>query len=218
MPSPVSKTISLEEVKVNLGSNWRNNYFTQNARFLFANVIDTSQNGFKALGTPTTSLSANGYYKQSVAYMELGNTGTSDEDNWIAWQLDPAPAKHIYIKFKVAPGAKWCFLGFNDGTLNNSYHVVFDIPASANDFLLQKCVGGSSTTLASEGVDLSSTTYYTIEMLWDIENGRLMVWRDGNLTFNIEDTDLTTLSYVFLRNYSTGSNSKFLLPVVVTWE
>jgi len=207
-----------EGVKVNLGSNWKNNYFTQNARFLFANVIDTSQLGFKALGTPDVeNLSASGQYYISVDELKIWNSESSNATDSLHFKLPSPITKHVYVKCKMATDYE-CNIKFTDGTEDNWYRVVIYLPNSSNDFHLQKCVNGSITTLASEGVDLSARTDYLIEFLWDAENGILKVWRDGSLIFNVQDTEFNTFDYINFVYYGAGGYARYRPPIIITWE
>jgi len=226
----VGKEITIKEDQVGLAKDstlqelpklavaFRNEYYKNNARYLFSNVIDTSTKGFKGLGTPSsTSLSASGYYKIGVKELEIGNAESSRTEDSIFFSLGTTVTKHIYVKavFNTPDLAR---IWFVNSSTNDKYLVYIYIGASTADFKFDKIVGGSWTNLATESVDLTANTDYTVEVLIDFEIGRIYVWRDNNLVFTIDDSDITQVDTIQFSQMSAGQSAKFKLPLVITYE
>jgi hypothetical protein len=83
--------------------------------------------------------------------------------------------------------------------LNNFYAFDFDTLASTSDFKIQKMVAGTYTALATEAVDLSSTTYYKLRAT--LVGSTLSFYRDGVLKLQATDTSFTSGIMGISRHY-----------------
>jgi hypothetical protein len=70
--------------------------------------------------------------------------------------------------------------------ISNAYLFDFDTPATTADFMICKVVNGSGTTISTEAVDLSSTTYYKLRAT--LVGSTLSFYRDGVLKLQATDT------------------------------
>ena len=187
------------------------------ARVLLNNYKDLSR-GLHKLGAPSaTSLSATGGYAITPLTIRLWNAESTRAGDAVFWLLDPNPSKAVYIKARVRTNDT-IEVGVSDGSLSNRYGARVYLPGSTADFVLIKVVSDTMTELATESVDLSADTIYTVEFLWDKEHGMLYAWRDGELKLTARDTELTTLNYLSIVEASTGGYGEAIFPVVVAWE
>jgi len=110
----------------------------------------------------------------------------------------------------------------------NWYFVDIYPPASTADFKIIKRVGGTSTVLAEEAVDLTAGTAYKVAFYVDVENGIQKAWREADPTdFNsptlsATDTEITTIAswrfHVETDNTSVTETYKWKVPLIVAWK
>jgi len=85
--------------------------------------------------------------------------------------------------------------------LNNKYFFDFDTPAFTADFKIGKTVAGSDTVIATESVDLSSSTVYSLKV--EIVGSTLKFYRDSFTTPKLTVTDTSFASgYMGVQRHS----------------
>jgi len=157
----------------------------------------------------------------------VGGTATSGGDSWMYWDL-PKSTQRLYVRalMQALNGGLPVFnLQPTSGSaLGDRYNVYIDVLKAAGDFRLAKVIAGVGTSLAVEGIDLTTGTYYDVEFYYysDGVTAFIKVWRDGILKFDVTDTDITSLFSVGLRCYDESTaaawSAKFKGQIVVIYE
>ena len=160
-----------------------------------------------------------------------GGTSTASGSTWIYFEL-PDPASKVYTIAKLnSVNCQDIDIDYFYGdpttspgsTSDYRYSAYIVVPASASDFKVCKVVGGTTTVLASESVDLSNNTYYTVEFYCDVNN-EILAYRDGVLKFNVspDPTNIPEIDAVRLRVFdistTTAQSGKFKGIVVIIYE
>jgi len=100
------------------------------------------------------------------------------------WDL-PVTATKLYARFGIYTNLStnaWCRIHLNtvpaaSGFAADRIYCFIDIPAATADHGIRKIVGGATTTIATESVDLSAGVVYDYEILW-VGGELIAVWRD----------------------------------------
>ncbi len=160
----------------------------------------------------------------------IGGTATASGRSWVFFDL-PNPTSKIYIRSKMnSVNAQATYIAFAQsagniawGTLSfYGYAVGLAIPSAAADFKLWKCIGGTTSILASEAVDLSNNVYYDVEIYCDLNT--IKVWRDGVLKFDVvgDTTNVTEINSIQFACYDASTTatqtSKYKGVVVIIYE
>jgi len=161
----------------------------------------------------------------------IGGSSTATGRSFVGWNL-PSKASKVYISgFHNSINATHTIFDLLDapynvargGSSDYNYHVLTHIGATASDLQLRKTVGGTTTTLATEGVDLAYDTWYSIEFYVDVIN-EVKVWRDGVLKFNIapDTANIPEIESVAIRTEDTSTTvaqtGKYKGQVVIIYE
>jgi len=139
-----------------------------------------------------------------------GGTSTKEGRSWIYWNL-PKTTTRVYVRLFLADegNALWggaIQLCDDDGSTfanpPDMYNLGLQVARSAEDFLLQKNVGGTWTDLVKESVDLTANQFYDIELYFEGDGAGkncLKAWRDGVLKFDYSDTETEIPSIASVR-------------------
>jgi len=169
---------------------------------------------FDPLPTPTAVLTANGAYSITNHAIIINTTYASP--NSLHFPIGAIP-KQIYLACPIQ-GTRITSVGVSDGTIDNWYRLTLNPGATAADFSLQKKVAGTTTDLATEAVDIDQNAIVFVEMFFLQEYGRILVWRDGSIKFQVTDTELKTLDHLMLHQYGLATHSMFYSPFIFAWE
>jgi len=160
----------------------------------------------------------------------VGGTATASGRSWVFFDL-PDPASKIYIRSKMnSVNAQATYIAFAQSAGNIAwgntsfygYAAGLVIPLATADFKLWKCIGGTTSILASEAVDLSNNVYYDVEIYCDLNT--IKVWRDGVLKFDAigDTTNVTEINSIQFACYdaltTATQTSKYKGVVVIIYE
>jgi len=148
------------------------------------------------------------YPTEDVTFAYLGILGKVQSDEGTAYRyhmltLDSFTDKAVKGYVNLSTYYVF-FVRYSDS--DNFYELVNRTGASTADFCIEKVVGGTSTTLATESVDLSSTTY--LEM-FSVSGSTLKAFRSDMTTpkLTATDTDLTSGYVGFTLAYSNNDSN-----------
>lgn len=212
--------VSLEKDNIGLSTPtgyFRNNYFSTNSRFMFANYFDTSGKGIKGLGLVSLKY-GNLQLQQTVYELLFSNGGTASTEDYVIVPLGITATKYFYTKVYMRTPY---VLQIGALQYNYGYGYVATVAPffTTADFKIEKMTTlGSLTSLATEAVDLADQ-FYTVEFLVDFESGGLYAFRDGSLILTATDTSIPEGNYFVIRAVLDAGQSAYVrMPLIVTWE
>jgi len=190
-------------------------------------LINTCSMNYVRKSADKAEASAGNISSNSKELTIIGGTASTKDNSWVYWNL-PTDASRVYTKVHmlvVSNGYTTIDYCDADGSTYdnppNTYLVWLQPQNATKDFGMQKRLSGTNYDLGSEGIDLSANTYYLVEYYWD-DSGKLKVWRDNVLKFDITDTAISPIRSVRFRmrdnSTSEALKGKFKGPVIIIYE
>jgi len=193
-------------------------------------LIATSNMKLVELGDKRESVSGN-ISATSKELTIIGGSETATGRSWVFFDL-PTSANKLYVRASMnSVNATSLFVAFSEASglvdIDNvnfdGYYLNLALIFDAEDFRIEKRVGGVNTTIAIESVDLTYDTYYVCEFFSDIDN--LWAWRDNSLIFDTISGDPSVIEEFNSIQLTTHDNSttvaqkgRFKGPIVIIYE